>query len=111
MCCSPGAQASCSQTTFPAAQAARARLASEKGQDALQPWNTGYALAGDVEQKLDPYFPFEVSSALWGTFVDSESLRPLSLRVQCRAPAAVLAWPDSCAMWTPSWCTSLLHWA
>jgi len=26
----------------------------------VQPWNTGYMLSGDIEARMDPYFPFEV---------------------------------------------------
>jgi len=45
---------------------ARAALASAKGASALEPWNMGYAMAGDVEKELDPYFPFEKSIGVWG---------------------------------------------
>merc|ERR1712232_745651 len=44
---------------------ARARLASEKGEDALKPWNMGFMMAGDVTKKLDPYFPFEKAVENW----------------------------------------------
>jgi oligoendopeptidase F len=44
---------------------ARARLASEKGDDALKPWNMGFMMAGDVTKKLDPYFPFEKAVENW----------------------------------------------
>eukprot|EP00238_Polyblepharides_amylifera_P000408 CAMPEP_0196573684 /NCGR_PEP_ID=MMETSP1081-20130531/3543_1 /TAXON_ID=36882 /ORGANISM="Pyramimonas amylifera, Strain CCMP720" /LENGTH=627 /DNA_ID=CAMNT_0041891487 /DNA_START=175 /DNA_END=2058 /DNA_ORIENTATION=+ len=54
------------EETRPLMQAARALLAKEKGQDALQPWNTGYALAGDVDKLQDPYFPFETAPSVWG---------------------------------------------
>jgi hypothetical protein len=49
------------QRTRPMMEAARQRLAAEKGPAALEPWNTGFMLAGDTERKMDPYFPFEVS--------------------------------------------------
>jgi len=45
---------------------ARARLAAEKGSDALLPWNTPFALAGDVTKELDPYFPFATAVERWG---------------------------------------------
>ena len=45
---------------------ARRRLAADKGADALQPWNTGFMMAGDVTKKLDPYFPFEKAVEQWG---------------------------------------------
>ena len=45
---------------------ARAALAEEKGADALEPWNLSYAMAGDVEKRLDPYFPFEKAVGVWG---------------------------------------------
>lgn len=51
--------------TRPIMQSARERVASEKGASALQPWNTGYALAGDTEKALDPYFPFEDAVDIW----------------------------------------------
>mmetsp|Transcript_76511 Transcript_76511/g.234172 ORF Transcript_76511/g.234172 Transcript_76511/m.234172 type:complete len:647 (-) Transcript_76511:63-2003(-) len=47
-------------------ETARRRLESEKGKDAVLPWNTGYFLAGDITQKLDPYFPFAAAVARWG---------------------------------------------
>lgn len=46
--------------------AARARLAKEKGEAALEPYNMGYMMAGDITQKLDPYFPFEKAVETWG---------------------------------------------
>jgi hypothetical protein len=45
---------------------ARARLASEKGATALEPWNTGFYMSGDITRKLDPYFPFEKAVEMWG---------------------------------------------
>ncbi len=45
---------------------ARSRLQAEKGDSALDPWNMGFMLAGAVEEKLDPYFPFEKSLEMWG---------------------------------------------
>jgi hypothetical protein len=38
---------------------ARAKLSEEKGTSALEAWNMGFMMAGDVEAALDPYFPFE----------------------------------------------------
>lgn len=52
--------------TRPLMQQARARLAQEKGDDALEPWNTGFKMAGDITKKLDPYFPFETAVEQWG---------------------------------------------
>lgn len=45
---------------------ARAKLASTKGKQALEPWNMGFMMAGDVSKKLDPYFPFEKAVEMWG---------------------------------------------
>merc|ERR1711871_599980 len=45
---------------------ARSQLADSKGNAALQPWNTGFEMAGDVTAKLDPYFPFEKAVEMWG---------------------------------------------
>jgi len=44
---------------------ARKRLAQEKGDSALKPWNMGYMMAGSVTKKLDPYFPFEKAVESW----------------------------------------------
>jgi len=44
---------------------AKTHLIKEKGEAALQPWNTGYMLAGDVTKKMDPYFPFEKAVECW----------------------------------------------
>ena len=52
--------------TRPLMLEARKRLEADKGASALQPWNTGFAMAGDVTKKLDPYFPFEKSVEQWG---------------------------------------------
>ena len=52
--------------TRPLMLEARKRLAAEKGASALEPYNTGFAMAGDVTKKLDPYFPFEKSVEQWG---------------------------------------------
>ena len=46
---------------------ARDKLAKEKGASALEGWNQGFAMSGDVEKKLDPYFPFEKSVERWGS--------------------------------------------
>eukprot|EP01052_Picozoa_sp_SAG31_P029297 SAG31_NODE_2901_length_4931_cov_23.498344_2_plen_325_part_00 len=45
---------------------ARAELAADKGTAALDGWNIGYMMAGDVEKQLDPYFPFEHAVEQWG---------------------------------------------
>ena len=52
--------------TRPLMLEARKRLEADKGASALKPWNTGFAMAGDVTKKLDPYFPFEKSVEQWG---------------------------------------------
>ena len=51
--------------TRPLMEAARAHVAATKGADALQPWNLGFALAGDVTVAQDPYFPFEDAVDVW----------------------------------------------
>ncbi|KAK9843964.1 hypothetical protein WJX81_000584 [Elliptochloris bilobata] len=53
------------ERTRPLTAAARAALAASKGADALEPWNLSYALSGDVERELDPYFPFEGAVDAW----------------------------------------------
>ena len=47
-------------------QKARAGLRAAKGEASLLPWNMGFALAGDVTKKLDPYFPFDKAVERWG---------------------------------------------
>lgn len=53
------------QRTRSIMEQARKRLAAEKGEAALQPWNTSQALAGDTTRALDPYFPFENAVDVW----------------------------------------------
>ena len=49
---------------------ARKRFADENGgADALEPWNLGFLMAGDVTRRMDPYFPFEKSGSF--TFISS----------------------------------------
>lgn len=50
----------------PLMEAARKSLQEEKGESALQPWNTNFFTAGDVTKKLDPYFPFAKAVERWG---------------------------------------------
>jgi len=45
--------------TQPIMAAAIAALKKEKGEEAFQPWNLSFNIAGDVTKKQDPYFPFE----------------------------------------------------
>eukprot|EP00546_Thalassionema_frauenfeldii_P020522 CAMPEP_0178903644 /NCGR_PEP_ID=MMETSP0786-20121207/5267_1 /TAXON_ID=186022 /ORGANISM="Thalassionema frauenfeldii, Strain CCMP 1798" /LENGTH=629 /DNA_ID=CAMNT_0020575029 /DNA_START=38 /DNA_END=1927 /DNA_ORIENTATION=+ len=47
--------------TRPLMVKARQLLEKEKGQDALEPWNMGFKMAGSVIQRMDPYFPFSKS--------------------------------------------------
>jgi oligoendopeptidase F len=54
------------EDTRPLMEQARKDLQAIKGESALEPWNTGYLVAGDVTSKLDPYFPFEKSVEAWG---------------------------------------------
>lgn len=41
------------------------QLVTEKGPEALEPWNIRYASSGDVTRQLDPYFPFAESLDRW----------------------------------------------
>ncbi|WIA33193.1 hypothetical protein OEZ86_006339 [Tetradesmus obliquus] len=52
--------------TRPIMEAARQRLAKEKGPAALEPHNISQALAGDTTKATDPYFPFEDAVDVWG---------------------------------------------
>lgn len=47
--------------TRPLLVQARKDLEKMHGEKALQPWNTGYMMAGSVIKKMDPYFPFSKS--------------------------------------------------
>ena len=51
--------------TRPVMEAARAWVAATHGAAALQPWNIGFATAGDVTVAQDPYFPFEDAVEAW----------------------------------------------
>jgi hypothetical protein len=57
--------------------AARQALAEAKGASALQPWNMGWALAGDTEKAMDPYFPFEARIQAEVVFIGVRSARIL----------------------------------
>jgi len=52
--------------TRPLMVAARARLCAEKGEAALEPWNSAFMMAGSITRQLDPYFPFEKAIEQWG---------------------------------------------
>lgn len=53
--------------TRPIMEEARDLFAKEKGgANALEPWNQGFLMAGDVTRRMDPYFPFEKSVEQWG---------------------------------------------
>jgi Zn-dependent oligopeptidase len=43
-----------------------ARIAKEKGPDALAPWQLLFLLSGDNQKETDPYFPFSKSITRWG---------------------------------------------
>ncbi|KAL6766302.1 hypothetical protein ACKKBG_A35470 [Auxenochlorella protothecoides x Auxenochlorella symbiontica] len=59
---------------------ARARLAAAKGKDSLKPWNISNALAGDIETRMDPYFPFEVGLWLRHVVLGPSVLHPCDLQ-------------------------------
>jgi len=44
--------------TRPLMVKAREELEKKHGKTALDPWNTGFLMAGSVIKKMDPYFPF-----------------------------------------------------
>jgi len=54
------------KATRPILENALTKLESEKGKDALKPWNLAYALSGELTRELDPYFPFENAPEVWG---------------------------------------------
>ncbi|TRZ55684.1 MAG: peptidase M3 [Rhodocyclaceae bacterium] len=51
--------------TRQANQRTLARLAAEKGADALKPYNLRYHMSGDVTRQLDPYLPFAKGLQRW----------------------------------------------
>eukprot|EP01059_Diplonema_ambulator_P009016 TRINITY_DN1878_c0_g1_i1.p1 TRINITY_DN1878_c0_g1~~TRINITY_DN1878_c0_g1_i1.p1 ORF type:complete len:646 (+),score=284.41 TRINITY_DN1878_c0_g1_i1:996-2933(+) len=53
------------QSTRPILEKARAKLAAEYGESALEPWNLRYKIAGDVIKETDPYFPFTEAVSAW----------------------------------------------
>lgn len=55
------------QKTRPAMEKARQDLEAKYGADATKPWNTAFALAGDLVKKADPYFPFEKAVLRYAT--------------------------------------------
>ena len=44
--------------TRPLMEEARKELAKRHGEDALEPWNMSFKMAGSVIKQMDPYFPF-----------------------------------------------------
>ena len=48
-------------STRPLMEEARKELARRHGDEALEPYNIGYMMAGDVVKKMDSYFPFSKS--------------------------------------------------
>mmetsp|Transcript_36439 Transcript_36439/g.79717 ORF Transcript_36439/g.79717 Transcript_36439/m.79717 type:complete len:648 (-) Transcript_36439:248-2191(-) len=44
--------------TRPLMEEGRKELAKRHGDDALEPWNISFKMAGSVIKKMDPYFPF-----------------------------------------------------
>jgi oligoendopeptidase F len=52
--------------TKPLLDKALERLKKEKGEDATKPWNTGFALSGELTKLTDPYYPFEYAPEVWG---------------------------------------------
>ena len=44
--------------TRPLMVEARKELAKRHGEDALEPWNMSFKMAGSVIKQMDPYFPF-----------------------------------------------------
>ncbi|KAF8067346.1 pam-b [Scenedesmus sp. PABB004] len=100
--------------TRPLMEAARARLAREKGDAALEPHNISQALAGDTTKATDPYFPFEDAVDVWartfaGLGIDyqgSEMILDLCDRPS-KYPNGFCAWPQPAwrradGSWVPS---------
>ena len=53
------------ERTRPVLEVARTRLADEKGESALEPWNTAYMMSGETTKEQHPYFPFENALQVW----------------------------------------------
>uniref|UniRef100_A0A7S2S766 Peptidase M3A/M3B catalytic domain-containing protein n=1 Tax=Rhizochromulina marina TaxID=1034831 RepID=A0A7S2S766_9STRA len=54
---------------------ARSAFQTEKGETALEAWNVGFLMAGDVELRQDAYFPFEKSVENWGRSFSKMGIR------------------------------------
>ena len=97
----------------PIMEDARARLAAEKGEAALKPWNTSQALAGDVTKKQDPYFPFEEAISAWARSFATLGIKYRGATMQLdlldregKYSNGFCHWPQ-CATWTPRATSSL----
>ena len=51
--------------TRPILEQARKAFADDKGASALEPWNMGYFMSGDITKECDPYFPFDTAVSAW----------------------------------------------
>lgn len=51
--------------TRAANQRTLAKLAGDKGEDALKPYNLRYHMSGDITRRLDPYLPFAKGLERW----------------------------------------------
>lgn len=72
-------------------EAARAAIAKDKGDAALEPWSLSYSIAGDTEKALDPYFAFENAVDVWARTFAGLGIKcppPASSRHQAPRPAA-----------------------
>ena len=60
--------------TRPIMERARSELKRQKGDGALDPWNTSFMMAGDITRRMDPYFPFSNAVYQWGRSFDAMNI-------------------------------------
>eukprot|EP01062_Namystynia_karyoxenos_P061548 TRINITY_DN538_c0_g2_i1.p1 TRINITY_DN538_c0_g2~~TRINITY_DN538_c0_g2_i1.p1 ORF type:complete len:649 (+),score=207.80 TRINITY_DN538_c0_g2_i1:75-1949(+) len=87
------------QRTRPLLEECRSRLAKEKGPAVLNPWNTGYMLAGESSKAMDPYFRF-------GDIVDAWARTMAALGVNYRGSTVQLDLCDRPGKFSNAYC----HW-
>ncbi|HTL13027.1 MAG TPA: M3 family metallopeptidase, partial [Bdellovibrionota bacterium] len=61
--------------TEKACAASMADLESKKGPGATKPWNLNFNTAGDLTERLDPYYPFAESLGRWGQSFSALGIR------------------------------------
>jgi hypothetical protein len=98
------------QDSRPIMEAARAAIAKDKGEAALEPWSLSYSIAGDTERAVDPYHPFEDAVDVWARTFAALGIRhaatnlmsTCATREKCFTPHLLKAYLLKCACLTQS---------